>query len=295
MGTVAGWVTYLARRKYRRRMLRNLRQANLVNSTTEFARLKRQAIAEQGKAALELPMMWLRPSHELLHLVRAVEGIEHYEAARAAGRGVIFVTPHLGNFEMAGRYVSSLMPVVFLYRPPRARLLEPLMNAGRGRDDAQMAPANTRGVRMMYKALKQGGAVGILPDQAPRAGEGVWADFFGRPAYTMTLVARLQQSTGAAVIPFYAERLSYIRGYKLYFGHPIYLQGYTPVEGARGLNLCVEDLVRQCPQQYLWSYNRYKIPPDVKPPGADYAPTRPAGGASAVRAAYPVGVPAPPQ
>jgi Kdo2-lipid IVA lauroyltransferase/acyltransferase len=266
IGAAAGWITYFARSKYRRRLQRNLRQANLAEGEAAFARLKRQAIAEQGKAALELPMMWLRSSRDLLKLVRGVEGMEHVAAARATGRGIIFITPHLGNFEMAGRYVSSIMPVVFLYRPPRARALEALMNAGRERDDARMAPANTRGVRMMLKALKQGGAVGILPDQAPAAGEGVWADFFGRPAYTMTLVARLQQSTGASVLPFYAERLSYAQGYTMVFGSPLYLQGYTPVEGALCLNLGVESLVRRCPRQYLWSYNRYKVPPDVAPP-----------------------------
>jgi Kdo2-lipid IVA lauroyltransferase/acyltransferase len=307
IGTAAGWITYLARGKYRRRLRRNLRQANLAQGAAEFARLKRQVIAEQGKAALELPMMWLRSSVDLLRLVRSVEGMEHVEAARAAGRGIIFITPHLGNFEMAGRYVSSIMPVVFLYRPPRARALEPLMNAGRGRDDASMAPANTRGVRMMFKALKRGGAVGILPDQAPAAGEGVWADFFGRPAYTMTLVARLQQSTGAYVIPFYAERLSYAHGYKMVFSSPLYLQGYTPVEGALCLNLGVESMVRRCARQYLWSYNRYKIPRDgAPPPHASAAPNAEeqeelarlwvAGEQASAQSAYAVeGVPARPQ
>ncbi len=268
IGAAGGWITYLIRRKFRRRLLRNLSQANLTSDQREFSRLKRAAIGEQGKAALELPMMWLRSSPALLKLVREVEGMEHVETARATGRGIIFVTPHLGNFEMAGRYVSSLMPVVFLYRPPRSRLLEPMMNAGRGRDDAQMAPANTRGVRMMFKALKQGGAVGILPDQAPGAGEGVWADFFGRPAYTMTLVARLQQATGATVLPFYAERLPYSKGYKLFYDNPIYLQGYTPAEGALCLNQSIASLVRRRPEQYLWSYNRYKIPPGVAAPAA---------------------------
>jgi KDO2-lipid IV(A) lauroyltransferase len=271
LGAAGGWLTYVLRSKYRKRLLRNLRQAGLAANEREFKRLRRDAIAEQGKAALELPMMWLRSSPVLLRFVRSVEGMEHVEAARATGRGIIFITPHLGNFEMAGRYASSIMPVVFLYRPPRARLLEPLMNAGRARDDAQMAPANTRGVRMMFKALKAGGAVGILPDQAPGAGEGVWADFFGRPAYTMTLVARLQQSTGATVLPFYAERLPYSKGYMIFFGDPIYLQGYTPAEGALCLNQSVERLVRRCPQQYLWSYNRYKIPPGVAAPSTSTA------------------------
>jgi KDO2-lipid IV(A) lauroyltransferase len=150
-----------------------------------------------------------------------------------------------------------------LYRPPKLRWLEPLMLAGRQRWHAILAPANLRGVRMLYRVLQKGGHVGLLPDQAPGAGEGVWADFFGRPAYTMTLVMRLQRATGAAVVMGYAERLPDGRGYRLHVEElPTAHLDETALNGA------IERLVRRCPAQYLWSYNRYKTPAGAPPPQA---------------------------
>ncbi|WP_265583916.1 LpxL/LpxP family acyltransferase [Chitinimonas koreensis] len=142
-------------------------------------------------------------------LVRRCEGWQHVEAALAAHKPIIFVTPHLGGFDVAGRYVSSRLPypLTAMYRPPKLGWLEPLMQAGRVRDNGRTAPATAAGVRVLMKALKGGEATVILPDQAPGAGEGVWADFFGRPAYTMTLLPRLAAATGAVVLFFFAERL----------------------------------------------------------------------------------------
>jgi KDO2-lipid IV(A) lauroyltransferase len=156
------------------------------------------------------------------------------------------------------------MPLSVLYRPPKLRWLEPLMIAGRSRWQATVAPANLKGVRMLYRALARGEAVGLLPDQAPGAGEGVWADFFGRPAYTMTLVRRLQQRSGAAMIMAFAERLPGGAGYRL---HLEALPAERFDEAA--LNRAVEAQVRRRPEQYLWSYNRYKIPAGAKPPSQD--------------------------
>ena len=156
---------------------------------------------------------------------------------------------------MVSRYFVQRLPMTVMYGQPRMAWLEPIMIAGRSRWQATVAPANLRGVRMFYRTLQHGGAVGLLPDQAPRDGEGVWADFFGRPAYTMTLVGRLQRATGAAVIMAFAERLARGRGYHLHFEE-------VPTarfdEGA--LNRAIEAQVRRRPEQYLWSYFRYKSP-----------------------------------
>ena len=135
------------------------------------------------------------------------------------------------------------------------------MRAGRARGQVSLAPANLKGVRLLYKALHRGDAIGILPDQAPGVGEGEWADFFGRPAYTMTLVTRLQESSGAEVIMAFAERLAQGRGYRLHFK----AVGADPLDTA-ALNRAVEAIVRSCPQQYLWGYNRYKAPAGAKEP-----------------------------
>jgi KDO2-lipid IV(A) lauroyltransferase len=139
------------------------------------------------------------------------------------------------------------------------------MIAGRSRWQATVAPANLRGVRMFYRTLQQGGTVGLLPDQAPGAGEGVWTDFFGRPAYTMTLAVRLQRATGATVIMVFAERLRGGQGYHMHFEE-------VPATGfdEAALNRAVEAQVRRCPEQYLWSYNRYKVPAGAPaPPGTN--------------------------
>jgi KDO2-lipid IV(A) lauroyltransferase len=151
------------------------------------------------------------------------------------------------------------LPITVLYRPPRLRWVEPLMIAGRSRWQATVAPANLKGVRMFYKTLQRGGAVGLLPDQAPGVGEGAWADFFGRPAYTMTLVGRLQKATNAALIMTYAQRLPRGRGYQIHFE-----QIQSEVLDEAALNRAIEDVVRRCPEQYLWSYNRYKVPAGAK-------------------------------
>lgn len=137
------------------------------------------------------------------------------------------------------------------------------MIAGRGRLQAEQAPTTAKGVRMLLKALLRGGAIGVLPDQAPGEGEGVWADFFGRPAYTMTLVRRLQEKSGASVIMAFAERLAQGRGFRLSFQE-------VPTEhfDEAALNRAVEEQVRRCPAQYLWGYNRYKVPAGAEPPPA---------------------------
>ena len=196
-------------------------------------------------------------------LVAECRGWDVAEAARARGKGIIFLTPHLGCFEICALYIAQRMPITSLYRPPKMAWIEPLMIAGRSRWQAQVAPANLRGVRMLYKALARGGAIGLLPDQAPGVGEGVWADFFGRPAYTMTLVTRLKQKCGAPVIMVFGERLEAGRGYRLHFEE---LPGTELNEAA--LNRAVEAQVRRRPEQYLWSYNRYKVPAGAEPPPA---------------------------
>ncbi len=129
--------------------------------------------------------------------------IENWELAQTAlesGRGVIFLTPHLGCFEIIAQAIAQRIPLVALYRPPRKAALKPLIEDARTRPNLTLAPANLSGVRTLLKTLKKGAAIGLLPDQVPQQGEGVWANFFGKPAYTMTLPAKLQQMTEAAVI-----------------------------------------------------------------------------------------------
>lgn len=264
LGIIGGWIVYLASPRYARRLRENIQLSGLAPDARAVRALVFRNIAEAGKAALELFVVWFRPYPAVMRLVRRVEGWEHVEAALAQGRGAMLVTPHVGCFEIGGMYCGSRFPFLELYRPPRMRWLEPLMRAGRERGQVQLATTDLAGVRKLLAALKHGQAIGALPDQVPSQGEGAWAEFFGRPAYTMTLLPRLQEKTGAPIVFFYAERLAWGRGYIICFMPPISQLPSESEQAARAINAAVEDIVRACPEQYLWSYNRYKTPKGVR-------------------------------
>jgi len=147
------------------------------------------------------------------------------------------------------------LPLTALYRPPKQRFREVFMMVGSKNARLSMASADLGRLRKLYKALARGEAIALPPDQAPNSRGGVWVDFFGRRAYTMTLPRKLHQATGAALVAAYAERLDQGRGFRFEF-QPVETENFN--EGA--LNQIVEDLVCHCPGQYLWSYNRYKVP-----------------------------------
>lgn len=261
-GSVIGLLVYAASPRYRRVLRDNLAQAGLASRS-----LALRAAMEAGRMAGELPFVWLRGGAGAAVRRVRVSGREAVEQARAEGRGVLYLTPHLGCFEVSAQVAAQWGPITVLYRPPHKTWLNALAGA-RLRDNLRAAPASVAGMRPLLRALRNGEAVGMLPDQAPSAGEGVWAPFFGRPAYTMTLPARLVQLTGARIVFAVAERLPRGHGYRLNLRA---LQGPLPEDprqAAARLNREIEELVRTCPHQYLWGYNRYKVPAGAPLPPA---------------------------
>ncbi|HEX6529938.1 MAG TPA: lysophospholipid acyltransferase family protein [Burkholderiales bacterium] len=258
LGTVLGWAIYGTSPTYRRHLRENLQRAGYPDS-----RVRRAAIAHAGRMLAETPAMWLRPQDEVAALVREVHGLEAAFAARDAGKALLFLTPHMGCFEIAAQYASHRVPITVLYRAPKMRWLEPLMHEGRSRGSVRLVPADNRGVREMLLALKRGEAVGFLPDQVPGEGEGDWAEFFGQQAYTGVLAPKLAERDNVACFLVYARRLRRGAGYALVLrAYPPRLPHETPT---RHLNRALEELVRECPEQYLWGYNRYKVPARAKP------------------------------
>jgi KDO2-lipid IV(A) lauroyltransferase len=254
LGWGLGWLVFLVSVTYRRRFLANARQAGVAR------RQSLGAVGESGKLVAELPRLWLgRP------VSVQWDGTQHVDAALARGQGVVFLTPHLGCFEIvaqayAKRYGQDKQPVTVLFRPPRQSWLRELVMTARARPGLNTAPTTLAGVKQLIKALKKGQSLGLLPDQVPPLGLGLWVPFFGRDAYTMTLSVRLAQQTGATVLMIWGERLSWGRGYRV---HVQPLGAVLPADGlqAAGLvNRAMEDLIRRCPQQYLWGYARYKQP-----------------------------------
>jgi KDO2-lipid IV(A) lauroyltransferase len=272
LGAFLGRLVYLASPRYRWRLLDNLKASGVARDSAEVARIARANAAEIGKGATEIAWALFRP-REIVEMVRERVGWEAVERLRAAGKPILFVTPHLGAYDVAGRYLWAHLPILAMYRPHKIFWIDQLLREGRNRgaapDGTNVAPATMAGVRMVLKHLKRGGCSIVLPDQVPGQGDGEWVDFFGRPAYTMTLVGRLQEATGAAIVFCYAERLPAAAGYRLRLDA---MDERLPADrglAARAVNERVERLVRECPAQYLWSYNRYKRPAGAPPaPGA---------------------------
>ena len=252
IGAGLAWMVYLWAPGYRQRQKENITRAGFASELSA-------AVAESGKSIMELPFIWGAPLEKVLSTAR-VEDWAVAQDAIDAGQGVIFLTPHLGCYEIIARVIAARTPFTAMYRPPGKEAHKPIFEEGRKRGNMQLAPTNMSGVRSMIKALKTGNSIGLLPDHVPRYGDGVWAEFFGKPAYTMTLSAKLQQMSGARIILTYAERLSSGRGYVVRFVPFEEEMGETPEQQARAINASMEKLIARCPAQYFWSYSRYRQP-----------------------------------
>ncbi len=261
-----GWLAWLIPNGRRRIAAANLAACFPDWDAATRHRLLRRNLVETGKLFLELGPLWQWDGRRVLDLIVSVEGEEAWRAALAQGRGLIGITPHLGSWEIAGLYISSRYPTTILYRPSPSRLdIDPLISAARGRLGARMTPTDAAGVRTLFQALKAGEVVGILPDQDPGREAGVFAPFFGQPANTMTLVSRLAMKHQCPVYLGYAERLPRGRGYRFHLEPLPAVVSEGPLEASvAAVNAAVEKAVRQLPEQYLWTYKRFK----TRPPGA---------------------------
>jgi KDO2-lipid IV(A) lauroyltransferase len=255
LGGALGWVVWGLSARYRAQFRANVARAEL---TFESAR---PAIAEAGRFVAELPTLWMRPSGQsCLGNVR-LEGQAHAERAFSAGRGVIFFGPHCGSFELGPQALAELYgPITAIYRPARKLWLARLENLARNTPQLTVVPADLRGIRLMHKTLKANQAVALLTDQVPPEGLGVWAPFFGKPAYTMTLAARLALQSGAVLLPVSCERLPHGKGYILKIWPPVDRLTTDVLAAVTLINKAIEMIVLSQPGQYLWGYARYKTP-----------------------------------
>lgn len=263
LGILVGWGMYLFDAKFSRRVRKNILSVNIAEDERAFRRLVHTSVRETGKGVMETFAIWFRPETAVLKWVKDCHGWEHVEDALQVGKGIIFLTPHLGCYEITSIFYAARHPITVLYRPSRQPWLTPIMEQGRSRGKVRLAPTNMGGLRELLRALRKDEAVGILPDQVPESGEGVWARFFGHPAYTITLVEKLANTSGATVLMAFGERLSWGRGYVLH------IQPLTGDATPQNMNDSIERMVRGHPGQYLWSYRRFKIPPhtaESRPP-----------------------------
>jgi Kdo2-lipid IVA lauroyltransferase/acyltransferase len=270
LGTWLGWAAYLGSSRYRQRFGHNSALAGYG-----FGEV-RGAIAHTGRMVAELPRLWLGKPVPIVWGDTAAA-----DAAYRKGKGVVFLTPHMGSFEVvaqgiAQRYSATQGALTVLYRPARSRRFTEVMEASRRRPGLETAPTTLAGVRQMIKALRSGKAVGLLPDQEPPAGMGIWTPFFGKDAYTMTLAPRLVQQTGADIVFCWGERLPSGRGFKLHFS-PLSEPLAANLDAAVAqISRETERVIAKLPTQYLWGYARYKM---VKPTPGSGGADQPEGAA----------------
>ncbi len=253
LGWVLGWTTFLVSPSYRQRLMANAKLAGQSHAVWA-------SVGQAGCLVGETPRLWLgeQPPCEWIDA-------DLLTRAHAKGKGILLLTPHLGCFEMAPQsfakqFADPLGPITVLYRPSRNASLAEVQATARERPSLKTATTTMGGVRQMLKALRAGETVGLLPDQVPPEGQGVWASFFGQPAYSMTLAARLVQQTNAVVVLVIVERLSWGRGYRVHLAelaHPLAADLDSAVQQINGE---MERLIARFPEQYLWAYNRYKAP-----------------------------------
>ena len=258
IGSVVGRLTLWWRSRMVQNTAVNLRIVRPQLDDPAQAALLREVLMESGKSATEIVKIWGGGAERALGLVREVRGEALFDAALAAGKGVIIAAPHLGCWELLNYWLCRKTPMAILYRPPRIAAIEGLMRKMRGALAPEQVRADGAGVRTLYKRLAAGGTVGILPDQKPRAGEGEFAPFFGRDALTMVLLPRLAARTGATVLFAFAERLPHGAGYRIHLlPAPAGLTDANLAVACGALNQGVQSCVELAFAQYQWQYKRY--------------------------------------
>jgi len=266
-GVLLGWLFYLLPNKKRRITLRNLELCFPDMPLARRRKLARLSLIETGKGAFEKPILLFCSAKRLLRQVRDKTGHQHLASAIDSGRGIIICTPHLGDWELIGLYCSTLRPMTNLYRPQRSSEIDTLIQQGRQRLGAKLVPTDVNGVRALYRALAKGEMIGVLPDQNPGKGTGVFVPFFGVNTNTMVLLPRLAHKYTPVVLYSYAERLSWGRGFRLHFVPASEdLASADLHTAASSLNQGLEQEIRKMPQQYWWSYQRFRRRPDGEPP-----------------------------
>ena len=266
IGHVIGLITYALPNSLKRPLRINIDMCFPELSKKEREALCKTSFIEMTRTLAESGALFTWDSNDLLNLVCQISGEQHLKQAFDAGKGVILALPHLGCWEMMSVYCPSHYPFTALYRPLRLKGLDPFVKQARERFGSTLVPTNASGIRSLYKALNSNEMVAILPDQDPGREGNVFAPFFGIQASTMTLVPRLIEKTGAALIYGYAERLPDGRGYHIHFiPESRDIKHLNLQEAASAVNQGVEYCVRQLPQQYQWAYKRFKTRPQGEP------------------------------
>ncbi len=260
IGAFLGVLAYVGSKQYRS-LFRS--QYEIVVKSQDLPLQIWRAAAASGQLFSDSLWIWRNPT-KALKLVE-IQDWAVVEKAIQEGHGLVMLTPHLGGFEIIPRVLAQHFPATILYRPARQAWLNEVIEEGRAYPNMHFVPTNLHGVRQMTRALNRGEAIGILPDQVPSGGEGVWVPFFGRSAYTTPLPARLANRNNTPVIMFTAKRKALGKGW-LMQAKRLEPLSEDPTIAAAELNIAIENAILVAPNQFIWAYNRYKHPSGAQLP-----------------------------
>lgn len=261
LGDALGYAMYHFDTADRQRIEQHLHIAQLPNDKQTVLRICQETV----KSGLELPIAFFRQPEQIVALFQQVNGWQHIENAIKNQQGLLLITPHIGSYDLAGRYISEHLPfpLTAMYKPPKIKAFDDIMQEGRVRGKGKTAPTSLLGVKQVMKALRLGEATIVLPDHVPNpeeGGDGVWVDLFGKTAYTMTLAGKLANIKNVQTLFFVGERLPNGQGFALHIEPLSGSLNGDKTHDARVINENVEYWIRRFPQQYLFAYNRYKHP-----------------------------------
>jgi len=263
-GVVVAWWWRRIGARESRVALRNLQLALPELPVPARAQLHREVLRMTARQTLETLRLWTCPPATCLDWIVESHGVAEFRRVLTSGSGVIVAAPHMGNWELLNRWLASQTSLAILYRAPESRIGEAflrLVRADAGR--VTQIRADAAGVRALFKRLREGGVVGILPDQQPKAGDGDFAPFFGIQALTMTLLSRLAGRSGAAVVFAWCEQIGDGPRFALHI-EPAAAEIADPdmPTALAALNAQIERIARRDLAQYQWTYKRFKARPE---------------------------------
>lgn len=260
-GSLLGWLMTVIPNRSRHVTKVNVRLCFPEMRAEQQQYLVKNSLIEMGKTIAEISPMWQWDKKQLFQTIKSVEGEELLEQALLKNKGVILAAPHLGCWELLGHYLADKYPTTCMYQKPKIKQLDSIIRKGRERFGVKLVPTDSHGIRSMLKSVKNNELICILPDQEPSAGNGVFVPFFDVNAYSMILISRLAKKTGATVLTIYAKRLKNGQGYDVVFKPLDQINTESIEDSVIYLNNEIEKCVCEIPEQYQWSYKRFRTQP----------------------------------
>jgi KDO2-lipid IV(A) lauroyltransferase len=264
VGARLGDLAWAALPRRRAVALENLTRAFPERPAPELARVGRDSFRHLGMNFVESCVFYFRPPAHLLSRV-SIEGLSHFEAADALGRGMLLLTAHYGNWELlAASHALARFPLSVVMRPLDSTAFEPILERFRLRSGVELI-TKRRALTDIVDALRRRRMVGILLDQNASRREGVFVPFFGVPASTSKGMALIALRTGAPVLPVFIRRRPDGR-------HVVHADAPVPVPSdgdvvafTRAFNEAIEAAIRRAPEQWFWLHRRWKTRPEAEP------------------------------